>query len=353
MVIRFRKTREKIGLAPGTLVYTGAHQKDPVHIEVIDYTKDKFEKKRLKKVAELQSFKKSKSVTWINITGIHDTKMVEDVCTLFDIHPLVMEDIVNVNQRPKLEMYDSYFFIVFKMIHEKRHHLAEFEQVSLVLKKNIVITFQEDAEDIFNPVRERIENSKWRIRSRKSDYLTYALIDTVVDHYFAIMEHLGQRVEDIESQVLHNQNDHTLGEIYKLKRELVAMRRAIWPLREVISQLHKSESKVIEQGTKFFIRDLYDHMVQVMDTVDNFREMGSGLLDTYLTNVSNKMNEVMKVLTIIATIFIPLTFIAGIYGMNFQRMPELAWQWGYFAVLGIMGVVAIAMIIFFRRKKWI
>lgn len=353
MARHYTKTREKIGLAPGTLVYTGEHTDEPVHIQVIDYTKNNYEEKKLRSVSDLKKYMGAKSVTWINITGIHKTKIVEEVGALFGIHPLILEDVVNVNQRPKLEMYDEYFFLVFKMIHEKKHRLSEFEQVSLVMKKNIVITFQENAEDIFDPVRHRIENTKWRIRSRKADYLSYALLDTVVDHYFAIMEHLGQRVEDVESKVLNRADESTLKEIYQLKRELVGMRRAIWPLREVVSQLHKSESKIIQKETKMFIRDLYDHLIQVMDTVENFREMASGLLDTYLTNVSNKMNEVMKVLTIIATIFIPLTFVAGIYGMNFQHMPELAWPSGYFMALGLMAIIAFFMILFFRKKRWL
>jgi magnesium transporter len=343
----------KAGLPPGSLVHIGK-KTDKVRISIIDYDKTQFNEKTAKKVEECFPFKKKPTVTWINIDGVHDTEFIEKIGKHFGIHPLVLEDIMNTGQRPKMEDLDDYIFIVLKMLDydEKRNDIKP-EQVSLILGSNFVISFQEREGDIFDPIRERIRNSKGRIRKMGADYLTYALMDAVIDNYFLILERLGESLESLEEKLITNPKPETLHAIHKMKRETIFLRKSVWPLREVISGLERSESSLIKKVTKIYLRDVYDHTIQVIDTVETFRDLVSGMLDTYLSSISNKMNEVMKVLTIIATIFIPLTFIAGIYGMNFEYMPELGWAWGYFMVWIIVVLIALSMALYFRRKGWL
>ncbi|MCF7798527.1 magnesium/cobalt transporter CorA [Candidatus Woesearchaeota archaeon] len=348
----FSKTQQKIGLAPGTLQYTGKKTTEKIKIKLFDYNKDDFAEQIIDNHAELKNFIKPNLVAWVNVTGVHDTELISSVCDQFNIHPLVQEDIVNTNQRPKMEIDEESIFFVFHLVHVNNDSTLEFEQISMVLGNDYVLTFQETEKDIFDPIRERIRGTKWRIRSRGTDYLAYAIMDLVIDHYFYVLELLGQRIEELETEILKEPTQAVFEKVHHLRRELVKIRRAVWPLREVVSQFHKSESKLIDKSTAMYIRDLYDHTIQVIDTTENFREMSSSLVDMYMTGVSNKMNEVMKVLTIIATIFIPLTFVAGLYGMNFNFMPELGWHYGYFATLGVMVIVAIAMIRYFRKKAW-
>jgi magnesium transporter len=293
-------------------------------------------------------------VTWINIDGLHQLDIIEKVGQHFNIHPLVLEDIVNTGQRPKTEEFEDVIFVVLKMLHyNENSEKITSEQFSLVLGSNFLITFQEIQGDVFRTVRERIRKSKTRIRKAGCDYLAYALIDAIVDHYFVILEALGDKIEDIETQLLDNPTRDTLEIIHEMKREMIYLRKQIWPIRELINSLVKGESSLINESTRLFFRDIYDHTIQIIDTIESYRDILSGMLDIYLSTLSNKMNEVMKVLTIIATIFIPITFVAGIYGMNFKFMPELEWRWGYVMVWAIIVVVVGIMISYFKKKKWL
>ena len=299
-------------------------------------------------------FKDKPTNTWINIEGIHDVRVLERLGECYGFHTLILEDILNTDQRPKMEDHGEYIYVVLKMLNSDKNNSVVIEQISLLLGKNFVISLQEGLEgDVFNPVRERIRSGKGRIRKMGSDYLAYALLDSIVDNYFIVLEKLGEKIEVLEEELITNPKRETLHAIHNLKREMIFLRKSVWPLREVISGLERGESSLISKSTQIFLRDLYDHTIQVIDTVEAFRDMLSGMLDIYLSSVSNKMNEVMKVLTIIATIFIPLTFIAGVYGMNFRNMPEIEWQWGYPLSLLIMGGVAVIMLVFFRKKRWI
>jgi len=351
--IRKRRTK-KTGLPPGTPVYVGERKDEKVRISVLDYDEVQYQEKEVKDVEECFPFKDTSTVTWINIDGIHQVDIIEKIGKHFGLHPLIQEDIVNTEQRPKMEDFGTYIYIVLKMIYpDENDGEIKMEQVSLILGENFVISFQEKEGDIFNHVRERLKNGKGRIRKMKADYLAYSLLDAVVDNYFFILEKTGEQIEELEDRVVSQPKPETLQEIHRLKRMMIFLRRSVWPLREVISNLERGESSLIQETSRIYLRDVYDHTIQVIDSVETFRDMLSGMHDTYLSSISNRMNEIMKVLTIIATIFIPLTFIAGIYGMNFQFMPELGWRWGYFAVWLIMVGVAVVMVGFFRRKKWL
>jgi magnesium transporter len=293
-------------------------------------------------------------MSWINISGLSDLKIVEAIGNHFDIHPLVMEDILNTTQRPKFEEFSDHFFIVMKMLYfDENEKEVQIEQVSILAGRGLVITFQEKEGDVFNSIRERIRGGYGRIRKMGADYLAYTLIDAVVDNYFTILENIGERMELLmEEELLVEPVHETSQKIYELKRELINIRRAVWPLRELIGGIEKSESHLIAESTRIFLRDLQDHTIQVIEVVESSREVISGMLDMYLSVISNKMNQTMKVLTVIATIFIPLTFIAGIYGMNFKYMPELTWRWAYPVVWAVMIGIGVSMIFFFKRKKW-
>ena len=346
-------SKEKIGKSPGTLIYTGKPRTEKVKIQVMDYTKLKVNEFETENVEEIFKFRDKDSTTWINITGVHNLEIIKKIGEHFRLHKLLLEDVVNINQRPKIEDFDSDIFFVLKMItRNDSEHKIDVEQISLILGKNFVISFQEKEGDVFEPVRKRIRDGKTKIRELKSDYLTYALIDILIDNYFVVLEQIGEEIELIESNLIQNPAPLTQNNIYKLKRELILLRKSVWPLREVISGLQRQESKLVTRYTQTYIRDLYDHTIQLIDTIETFRDMLSGMLDLYMTTISNKMNEVMKVLTIIATIFIPLTFLAGIYGMNFEYMPELGYKGAYFILLGFMILAAGIMILYFKIKKW-
>jgi magnesium transporter len=353
---RFKRVgiKEKVGLPPGTLLHIGEKKTEKIKITVIDYDSKNFQEKEVHKIEECFPFKDKPTVTWINIDGLQEVGVVEKIGTHFGVHPLILEDILHTGQRPKAEDLGDYLFIVLKMIyHDENEDEIMGEQVSLILGQNYVISFQEREGDIFNPIRERIRNGKGRIRKGGADYLAHALIDAIVDHYFVILEKLGEKIEFLEEELVTNPTPETLQVIHTLKRNLIFLRKSVWPLREVISGLERGESPLITEPTGIYLRDVYDHTIQVIDTIETFRDMVSGMLDIYLSSVSNRMNEVMKVLTIIATIFIPLTFIAGIYGMNFKFMPELEWHWGYPMLLIIMLLLVGFMLMYFRRKKWL
>ncbi len=342
-----------MGLPPGTLIYTGKKRLGKVKISLIDYDEKHFQEQEIDSIMECVPFKDKPTGTWINIDGIHDVKLVEEIGSCFDLHPLVLEDILASDQRPKVEEFEHHLFVVLKMLqYDEKEQEVIGEQVSIILGPSYVLSFQEREGDVFNIIRDRIRKGMGRIRKMPSDYLAYALIDAIVDNYFSILEQIGEKIGDLETEVISNPTPQTLQRIYSLKRDMIFLRKSVWPLREVINVLERGEIQLIKKSTQPFLRDVYEHTIQVMDTIESNRDMISGMLDIYLSSVSNKMNEIMKVLTIIATIFIPLTFIAGIYGMNFHYMPELGWHWSYFTILFIMLIIVFIMIAYFRKKKW-
>ena len=342
------------GLPPGTLVYTGEKKVEAVRISYMDYEEEHFEEKQISHIKECYPFKDKPSVTWINIDGLHDMTIIEGVEQHFNVHPLVLEDILHIGQRPKCQESENTLFIVFQMLsfNENSQHIDS-EQVSLILGNNYVLSFQERPGDCFETIRNRIRQSKGRIRKMGADYLAYSLIDAVVDNYFLVLEKMSEKIELLQEGMLASPDVEKLQQIHFLRRELIHLRKSVWPMRELVSGLERSESFLIAASTHVYLRDVYDHSIQVIEAIETFRDMVSSMLDIYLSSVSNRMNEVMKVLTIIATIFIPLTFIAGIYGMNFRFMPELEWKYGYGLVLLLMLIVAVVMLLYFKRKRWL
>lgn len=349
-----KKKEKKIGLPPGTPLFVGRKKVDKIQINILDYDEENYEEKVVETVEQCIPFKTKRTVTWINLDGLHDVSILKRFGEYFDLHPLLIEDIMNTDQRPKTDDYDKYLYVVLKMLqYSKDVNGVIIEQVSLVLGENFVISFQEKPEDLFDPIRERIRSKKGRIRSSGADFLYYSLIDVIVDNYFLILEHLSEKIEFLEEEVVSNPTIETLHAIHSLKTNLIFIRKAIWPLRELISRLERSESRLFQAETLKYIRDVYDHSIQIIDTVESLRDINSGILDIYLSSISNKMNEVMKVLTIIATIVIPMTVISGIYGMNFVIMPELQWPLGYPMALFMMLLVAVIMISYFKKKGWL
>lgn len=355
MAKKIKKSTRISGLTSGTILHAGEKKSDGIKVTIIDYNEAQFQEKEVKKAEECFPFKDKPTVTWINIDGLDDFEIMEKVGKHFDMHPMVLDDIVNTGQRAKFEEFEDYIYIVLKMFYlNGKNNEIQSEQVSLILGSNFVISFQESQSgDVFNPVRERIRTAKGRIRKMGADYLAYALLDAIVDSYYLIMERMGEKIEEIEEELMLNPMPQTLQTIHDLRRDTIFLRKSVWPLREVAGGLQRSESKLIQKSTDIYLRDVYDHTIQVIDTIETFRDMISGMLDIYLSSLSNKMNEVMKVLTIIATIFIPITFVAGVYGMNFKYMPEFNWRWGYFGALGLMLMVILTMLTYFKRKRWI
>jgi len=337
-------------------------------ITIIDYDEQHYHEAEAKDVEECFQFKNQPTVTWINIDGLHQMDVLEKLGACYGIHPLVLEDILT-DQRPKIEDYDDYIFIVLKMLYyeEKDDELAgdeededdlgdtnlDYDQVSMILGPNFIISFKEKEVDVFNPLRDRLRTAKGKIRKQGADYLAYSMIDSIVDHYFVIMEKLGDRFEELEDLVVSDPEPGILPTIYNLKRDMLFLRKSVWPLREAISKMQRTDSPLVSEATKIYLRDVYDHTIQVIENVETFRDMSASLLETYLSSLSNKLNEVIKLLTIISTIFIPLTFLAGLYGMNFDYMPELRSTWGYPAVLIVMLLVVVVMMVYFRKKEWI
>ncbi len=349
-----RGRAKKAGLPPGTVVYVGPQKAEKIRISVINYNEAYFEAKEAKSIEEAFEFKDKPGITWINIDGVQKTDAIEKIGKHFNLHPLTIEDIANTEQRPKIEDFENYVYIVLRMLrYDQQENEIVSEQLSLILGSNWIISFQENEGDVFNPLRERLKSDKGKIRKMNVDYLVYSLIDAVVDNYFAVLEKMGEKIEDIEDELIVNPQPTTLHALNDLKRQSIALRKSVWPLREVISNLERCESGLIKKTTRIYLRDVYDHTIQVIDSVETFRDTLSGMLDIYLSSVSNKMNEVMKVLTMIATIFMPLTLVAGIYGMNFQYMPEFTSPWGYPSVLLAMILISGVMLFYFKKKKWI
>jgi len=345
--------KKTVGLPPGTMIHVGEKKLEKPIITVFDYDLYQFQEKIVETVEESFPYKDKPTVTWINIDGIHDIESVRKIQDHFEIHPLVLEDIVNTSQRAKIDDYGDYIYIVLRMLQYKEESQEILsEQISMVLGKNFVISFQETIGDVFNPIRDRIRTGKGRVRRNAADYLAYVLIDSIVDHYFAILERLGERIEDLEDEIVNNDDPKIPHKIHSLKRDMVYLRKQIWPLRELISAIQRNESKLIQKTTLVYLRDVYDHVIQVVDTIELFKDLLSGLHDIYLSSISNRMNEVMKILTIFTSVFIPITFIASVFGMNFQYMPELHTPHGYYIALGVMTAVALSMLLYFKRKKW-
>lgn len=352
---RIGRLTDTVGMVPGAIVHVGQQKMDQTKVSVIEYHANNFfEERETADINQLVQARDSEPVTWINIAGLHDVEKMSRIGALFGIHPLILEDILNTDQRPKAEPYDTYLYIILKIIHwDEESQLINTEQLSVVLGQGFVLTFQEQEADIFDPLRQRIRSGKGRIRQQGASYLAYALLDTVVDHYFVILEKMGEHIETIEEELVTNPDPETLQKIHELKREMLFLRRSVWPLREAIGRLQRGDFPQFQDDLLIYLRDVYEHTIQVIDTVETFRDIVSGLLDIYLSSISNKMNEVMKVLTIIATIFIPLTFITGLYGMNFQYIPELQFRMGYPIVWVVMLTVSGIMLIYFRRKNWL
>ncbi|MBM3707233.1 MAG: magnesium/cobalt transporter CorA [Actinobacteria bacterium] len=353
MVKVSKKRSSKAGMPAGSLIHIGEKKVDKIKIKLINYSEHDFIEQDIKDIEQCFEYKDEKTVTWINIDGIHDIEILSKLGDCFGFHPLILEDILNTEQRPKIEDFTDYIYIVLKMIdYEKNLKEITFEQVSIILGKNYLISLQEKPLDIYEPIKNIIKNDRSKIRKAGSDYLAYLLIDSIIDNYFSVLENVGERIENIENKLVSNPSPKTLKAIHNLKRDMLFLRKSVWPLREVISKLERGEISLIKNSTKIYIRDIYDHIIQVIDTIETYRDMLSGMIDIYLSSISNRLNEVMKILTIISTIFIPITFIASIYGMNFKFMPEFSWKWSYPVVWVIMLAVIITMVIYFKRKKW-
>jgi magnesium transporter len=352
---RSKNIIKSVGQSPGALIYTGDKPLTDIIITIIEYNAKDYKKSVATTLEECLACKFSRDISWINIDGVHNIEIIKTLGEQFELHPLLLEDVLDTQIRPKIEFFDKYIFVVLKMLQYNKTTLElEAEQVSMILGDTYVISLQEDREgDVFNPIRSRLEASSGRTRRSYSDFLLYSLIDTIVDNYFLVLEKIGERVENLEDEITNSPSETTLKTLYKLKQDLIFIRKSVWPLREVVSSLEREESPLIHKDTRKYIRDVYDHTIQVIDTTESYRDSMGSLLDIYLSSISNRTNDVVKVLTIISTIFMPLTFIAGVYGMNFDFMPELRWKYSYFVVMGVMLISAIAMLLWFRRKKWI
>jgi magnesium transporter len=353
MSLFLKKSSKKVGLPPGTVVFVGERKVEEIRITLIDYDENQYNEREIENIEDCFPYKGSPSISWINIDGVHQVDVIEKLGDHFVLHPLLQEDVVNTHQRPKFDEFDDHLFIVLRMffLNEEKNEL-EGEQISFIVGANFVISFQERQGDVFEQVRERLRNGKGRIRKKGSDYLAYCLIDAIVDSYYTILETLGEHIESLQEELVSKPKREDLQIIQDLKSDMLFIRKSVWPLREVIGGLVRSESTLIKQDVLVYIRDVYDHVIQAIDTIETYRDMLSAMLDIYLSSVGNRMNEVMKVLTIIATIFIPMTFLAGVYGMNFKYMPELGWRYAYLFFWIVVSVVLIAMIAYFKRKKW-
>ena len=348
------RATKKAGISPGTLVHIGEKRAETVNITCLEYNAADLRERQVNTPANLSDIVPTdRYVTWVNIDGLHDVGLIEGVGRRFGIHALVLEDILNTSQRPKLEDFEDYLFITLKMFDVEEDGGVETEQASIILGKDYVLSFSEDVRDSLTLIKDRLRRGKGKIRSGGGDYLVYALLDAIVDQYFLVLDRYNQTIESLEDEILEDPGPETLSSIHAAKRELIFFHRHIWPLRDILGQLKKGDLPHVQETSRIYIADVYDHLTQVIETTEAFRDILSGLQDLYLSTLSHKMNEVMKVLTIIATLFIPLTFIAGIYGMNFDYMPELRWPWGYFGIWGVMIAVTVGLLFYFRRKKWL
>ena len=347
------QVKQTLGQSPGTLIYTGKKTDGKVSVEVFSYNEKSIEEKAGPNIGACKDIIQGGNVNWVNINGLHQIKTINEIGEEFNLHPLLLEDVLNVEQRPKYEEFDKFLFFTIKMFHQTEEHGISYEHVSFALGKGIIISFQEKPEDLFNVIRDRLRNSIGKMRQKQTDYLFYRLIDTIVDHYYFVLDSFAEKIEQLEDEVMENPSTQTLQKLQGIRKELIYLRRSVYPLRESINSLMKNESPLMRKETERYFSDVYDHTIHVIESLDTYRELLSGIMDLYMNSVSNKMNEIMKVLTIMSTIFIPLTFIAGIYGMNFEYIPELGYHWGYAAVWILMILIAIIMLLLFKRKKWL
>ena len=355
-MFQYRKQKKsKIGLPPGTIVYTGDKEKEePIHLTLIKYDEKNFEMKELEEIEEFFQLRDNQKTNWLIVQGIHNVEIIERLGEKINIHPIVLEDIANIFERTKIEIFDDILFIllkIFKYSTDDGDKLND-KQISILLHEKTVIVFLEDKIEFLKPAINRLQSGFGRIRRHESDYLFYSLIDIIIDSHFTLLEIFGEKVGEIEEELIDNPTKETLFKIQHIKRDIIHIRKTIFPMRETINTIIRGDSPLIKDETNIYFRDAYDHIIRIIETLESYRDMVSGLLDIYLSSISNKMNEVMKVLTIIATIFIPLTFVVGVYGMNFLYMPEIAWKYSYLVVWIVMIIIAIIMIIYFRRKKW-
>jgi magnesium transporter len=354
MFSELRKGAQKVGLPPGTPTYTGSKKFKP-RVTITNYSEHDFHEVTGEHLSDCLGQQKELGITWVNIEGLSDLKLIDEIAKQYNLHPLTIVDILNVQQRPKIEEFDDYLFITLKKINwNDKKFTFSIEQVSFVLGKNFVLSFQEHTTPTFDTIRERLRSTTMqRLRQHDADYLFYRLLDAIVDQYFVVLEGMGERIENVEERIISAPTQQNSRTLYKLKRQMLLLRKAIWPMREVINHLSQAEETFVTPFTRIYLRDVYDHTVQAIDTIETFRDMLASMLDVYLSSLTNRMNEIMKVLTIISTIFIPITFIASVYGMNFVYMPELHQKLGYPTVLSVMFIVVIIMLVYFRRKKWI
>jgi magnesium transporter len=351
---KFRKMSRKVGLPPGTLVHTGEIKNEFPTVTVVDYDDKNLLVENSLLINDALSMRKQAANRWINLDGIHDSNIINSIGSFFGIHPLVLEDIQNTGQRPKVEEYDGYLYIVIRMIYfDNKSNEITTEQVSIIMGEDYLLTFQENKDNFFIPLIDRISKEISNIRKMGIDYLLYAILDLIVDSYFLVLEKTGEEIELSEDSMVAAPGPEILTKVHGLKREMLYMHKAVWPLREVVGGLQRCECCLVSGTTSIYLRDVYDHIVQMMDTIETYRDILSGIVDLYLTVASNKMNEIMKFLTVFSVLFMPLTFIAGVYGMNFEYIPELKFKYGYFLVVMLMAVCFISMILFFKKKKWL
>lgn len=348
-----KKTSAKVGLPPGSIFHVGEQKIEKAKITLTEYDEKKVETFEINSVEEIDPYTDTPQVTWVSVSGLHDTELIKQIGEKFNIHPLVLEDILNTETRPKIEMTDDYIFIAMKMLtHNKSEDQIDTEQVSFLLGNSFVFSFLEKSDSVFKPIKDRITEQFGRVRKQPSDYLFYALMDVVVDQYFLVLEQLEQNIESLDDEVIKDGDKSQIEKIYSLKNKLLLTRRSLWPLREIFTRLTREETKLINKKIVPYLRDLLDHTMHITETIEFQHEITNGLMQTHLSMMSYKMNEVMKILTVVSTIFIPLTFIVGVYGMNFPNMPEMKWPWAYSALWGVMICIVIFMVFYFKRKKW-
>ncbi|MFW9957886.1 MAG: magnesium/cobalt transporter CorA [Candidatus Odinarchaeota archaeon] len=348
-----KRRSDKIGLPPGTPIHIGQRRIDIPKILLVDYNAEKIRIETAATPEHLSQPSPEQMLRWIHLSGVHDVELVQNVCKPYNIHPLVVEDVVNTEHRTKLEIHSEYIFIVLKVFNVAENEGVILEQISIILGQSFILTFQESADELFKSIITRLQQSRGNLRNSGPDYLAYTILDVIVDQYFIFTESLSEQIEVLEDEVIENPMTQTLQNLYRLKRIVSIARRNLWPLRENVGRIYREPSPLINPATGIYLRDLYDHVIQINDYLESYREALSSMLDTYLSSVSNKMNAVMKVLTVISTVFIPLTLIAGIYGMNFYNMPELAWSYGYTTIMLVMLILGTIMLAYFRKIEWI
>ncbi len=349
-----QKNSTKKGKPPGSLIYMGPRKDVPITIDLIQYNAENYTEKSLNEFSKKIQLQDESLITWLDIKGLHDISLIEKIGKSASIHSLTLEDLLNVNQRPKIDFFDSYILLIVQILkYDKTTDSVESEQLSIILSEKFVITFLEGPSEIFDNLKSRMQSSSGKIRNSSSDHLAYSILDMVIDEYYEVVEKIGERIEKVEEQLIIQARKLAIQDIYEIKRELIDLRKSILPIREIITKLEKTDSPLIYEKTRIYLRDLYDHEIQIIETIEQYRDLTSGLADMYLSSVSNKMNEIIKVLTILSSIFIPLTFIVGVYGMNFKNMPELEWHYGYYISLVMMFLLAILMLLYFRWRKWL